>query len=91
MLFTDIVDSTSQASTLWATRAGATRNERIIGAVSNLARFRGREVKTMGDGFLATFDGPARAVRCAEAIVQTMRPLGIVDPRRSAHRGESPE
>ena len=40
-----------------------------------LARFRGREVKHTGDGFLATFDGPARAIRCASAIADTVQPL----------------
>jgi class 3 adenylate cyclase len=52
-----------------------------------IARFRGREVKSLGDGFLVTFDGPARAVRCASAIAQTMRPLGIA-VRSGLHTGE---
>ena len=52
-----------------------------------LARFRGREVHAASDGFLATFDGPARAIRCAAAVVQAMRPLGI-EVRAGLHTGE---
>jgi class 3 adenylate cyclase len=52
-----------------------------------LARFRGREVKSLGDGFLATFDGPARAIRCAAAIAETMQPLGLA-VRGGLHTGE---
>ena len=51
------------------------------------ARFRGREVKTAGDGFLATFDGPARAIRCGSAIVHGLRPLGL-EIRAGVHTGE---
>jgi class 3 adenylate cyclase len=50
-------------------------------------RFRGREVDTAGDGFFATFDGPARAVRCAAAIVDAVRSLGV-DVRAGVHTGE---
>jgi pimeloyl-ACP methyl ester carboxylesterase len=52
-----------------------------------LARFRGQEVKNLGDGFMATFDGPARAVRCAASICETVRPLGIA-VRSGLHTGE---
>jgi class 3 adenylate cyclase len=52
-----------------------------------IARFRGREVKTLGDGFLATFDGPARAVRCAKSISDAVRPLGV-EVRSGVHTGE---
>jgi class 3 adenylate cyclase len=52
-----------------------------------LARFRGREVHTAGDGFLATFDGPARAIRCSGAIIAAVRPLGI-EVRAGLHTGE---
>src|SRR5207248_9205797 len=52
-----------------------------------LARFRGKETNTTGDGFLATFDGPARAVRCAPAIVLAVRQLGI-EVRAGVHTGE---
>jgi class 3 adenylate cyclase len=52
-----------------------------------LARYRGREVDTAGDGFFATFDGPARAVRCATAIVEAVKRLGI-EVRAGCHTGE---
>jgi class 3 adenylate cyclase len=52
-----------------------------------LARFGGREVDTAGDGFLATFDGPARAIRCARAIVEAVRSLGL-QVRAGLHTGE---
>jgi class 3 adenylate cyclase len=52
-----------------------------------LARFRGREIKSLGDGFLATFDGPARAVRCATAISDLVQSLGIT-VRSGLHTGE---
>ena len=52
-----------------------------------LARYRGREVKTTGDGFLATFDGPARAVKCAQAICEAVKALGL-EVRAGCHTGE---
>jgi class 3 adenylate cyclase len=52
-----------------------------------LARFRGKEIKTLGDGFLATFDGPARGIRCAEAIRDSVRGLGL-EVRSGLHTGE---
>jgi class 3 adenylate cyclase len=52
-----------------------------------LARHRGREVKTLGDGMLATFDGPARAIRCARAMCEAVRSLGI-EVRVGLHTGE---
>jgi class 3 adenylate cyclase len=52
-----------------------------------LARYRGRELDTAGDGFFASFDGPARAVRCAEAAVEAVKPLGI-EIRAGVHTGE---
>ena len=52
-----------------------------------LARYRGTEVKTTGDGFLATFDGPARAVKCAQAVCEAVRPLGL-EVRAGCHTGE---
>jgi class 3 adenylate cyclase len=54
---------------------------------NQLARHRGREIKTMGDGFLATFDGPARAVRCARAICEAVKAVGV-DVRAGLHTGE---
>ena len=87
VLFTDIVDSTAQSAAMgdraWTEIRG--QHDQIVRA--NLGRFRGREIKTMGDGFLATFDGPARGVRCAEAIASGVRPLGI-EIRAGLHTGE---
>jgi class 3 adenylate cyclase len=60
-------------------------HDRIVRA--QIARRRGREIKTMGDGFLATFEGPARAVYCAQAIAEHVRPLGI-EVRSGLHTGE---
>ncbi len=87
VLFTDIVDSTAHAASLGDNRWRATRqaHDRIVRA--NLARFRGHEVKTIGDGFLATFDGPARGVLCAREICGSMESLGI-DVRAGLHTGE---
>ncbi len=87
VLFTDIVDSTARADELgdrsWHDLLAA-HDEVVRG---ELARFRGNEVKTLGDGFLATFDGPARAIHCALAIVEAVRPLGI-EVRAGVHTGE---
>ena len=52
-----------------------------------LGRYRGREVETAGDGFFATFDGPGRAIRCALAVVEAVRPLGL-ELRAGVHTGE---
>jgi class 3 adenylate cyclase len=87
VLFTDVVGSTDQAagmgdrrwSELLATHDGLTRAE--------LERFRGREIRITGDGFLATFDGPGRAVRCACAIRDAVRAIGI-HVRVGLHTGE---
>ena len=87
VMFTDIVDSTAHAAAMgdrdW--RAARERHDELVR--SQLARYRGREVKTMGDGFLATFDGPGRAVRCAQAIVAGVADLGI-EVRAGLHTGE---
>ena len=87
VLFTDIVGSTRRAAELgdreW--RALLDRHDQLVRR--ELARFRGREVKNLGDGVLATFDGPARAVRCASSIAQTVQPLGIT-VRSGLHTGE---
>ncbi len=87
VLFTDIVDSTATAATMgdakW--RALLEEHDRIAKAI--IARFRGTYVRGTGDGLLATFDGPARGVRCAEALVQAVKPLGI-EIRAGLHTGE---
>ena len=87
VLFTDIVGSTTRAVEL-----GDRRWRELLGAHDaavrrELERFRGREVDTAGDGFLATFDGPARAVRCALSIGGALRELGV-DVRAGIHTGE---
>jgi len=87
VLLTDIVDSTAAAAEMgdrrW--REGLAEHDRIVRGL--IARHRGREIKTMGDGFLATFDGPARAVRCAAAARTAVRLLEI-DIRAGLHTGE---
>ncbi len=87
VLFTDIVDSTAQGAAMGDRAWGEVRAQHDQIVRSNLARFRGREIKTMGDGFLATFDGPARGVRCAGAIATGGKPLGI-EIRAGQHTGE---
>jgi class 3 adenylate cyclase len=87
VLFTDIVSSTTRASRL-GDRQWRDLLDRHDGAVRRqLARFRGREVKTTGDGFLATFDGPARAVECACAIRDAAHQLDL-EVRCGVHTGE---
>jgi len=87
VLFTDIVGSTAHATRL-GDRAWRDLLERHDTAVrQELGRFRGREIHTTGDGFFATFDGPARAVRCALAIRGALRPLGL-EIRTGLHTGE---
>jgi class 3 adenylate cyclase len=87
VLFTDIVGSTEKAVEL-GDREWHELVERHHGVVrSQLARYRGREVDTAGDGFFATFDGPARAIQCACAIASSVRDLGI-DIRAGLHTGE---
>jgi class 3 adenylate cyclase len=87
VLFTDIVESTETAARIgdagW--RDLVERHHAIVRSL--LARYRGTEVDTAGDGFFVTFDGPARAIRCAQAIVRAMRPLAI-QVRAGVHTGE---
>jgi class 3 adenylate cyclase len=87
VLFTDIVGSTERAADLGDRRWRALLEGHNEAVREQLRRFRGEEVKTIGDGFLATFDGPARGVRCAQAIALTARQLGI-DVRTGLHTGE---
>jgi class 3 adenylate cyclase len=87
VLFTDIVGSTQHAARLgdreWVTLV-ARHHASIRG---ELARFQGVEVDTVGDGFLARFDGPARAIRCAVAAGRAVRELGL-EIRAGVHTGE---
>jgi class 3 adenylate cyclase len=87
VLFTDIVSSTDHAAALGdeAWRDLLERHNTVVRQV--LDTYGGREIKTMGDGFLAAFDGPARAVRCAQSIIDAVRPLGI-EVRGGVHTGE---
>ena len=87
VLFTDIVGSTKLAARLGDRRWRDLLDAHHAAVRRELARVRGREVKTAGDGFLATFDGPARAIRCAGAISATVRTLGI-EVRAGLHTGE---
>jgi pimeloyl-ACP methyl ester carboxylesterase len=87
LLFTDIVDSTTQAAALGDQRWRELRQEHDHVTRSQLARYRGREIKTMGDGFLAVFDGPARAVQCARVICESMGRRGVA-LRAGLHTGE---
>jgi class 3 adenylate cyclase len=87
VLFVDIVGSTEQAAAL-GDRRWRDRLDGYYGAVRReLERFRGRHINTAGDGVLATFDGPARAIRCACALRDGLRVLGI-ETRIGLHTGE---
>jgi class 3 adenylate cyclase/pimeloyl-ACP methyl ester carboxylesterase len=87
VLFTDIVGATSRAAEL-GDRAWRELLERHHEAVrTQLGRYRGKEVDTAGDGFFASFDGPARAITCARAIVETMPELDL-EVRAGLHTGE---
>ena len=87
VMFTDIVDSTKRAAQMgdrgW--RELLRRHDDLMRR--QLQRYRGREVKTMGDGFLATFDGPARAIECAASARDAIRQLGV-EIRAGLHTGE---
>jgi len=87
VLFTDIVDSTRRAAELGDQRWHRLLEQHHQAVRGQLGRFRGREVKTTGDGFLATFDGPARAIRAADAIRSELRELGL-ELRVGLHTGE---
>src|SRR6185437_8374064 len=87
VLFTDIVDSTRRAAEIGDRDWHALLDAHDAVVRSQLVRFRGREVNTAGDGFLAMFDGPQRAIRCAMAIRDAVQSLGIV-VRAGLHTGE---
>jgi class 3 adenylate cyclase len=87
VLFTDIVDSTRRAAEIGDRDSHALLDAHDAVVRSQLARFRGREVNTSGDGFLAMFDGPQRAIRCAMAIRDAVQALGI-EVRAGLHTGE---
>ncbi len=87
VMFTDIVDSTKMAAQIgdekW--RSLLKRHNEIVR--TQLEHFRGKEVDQIGDGFMASFDGPARAIRCATAICQAMPDIGL-QVRTGVHSGE---
>jgi class 3 adenylate cyclase len=87
VLFTDIVDSTRKAAEIGDRDWHALLDAHDAVVRAQLSRFRGREVNTSGDGFLAMFDGPQRAVRCAMAIRDAVQSLGI-EVRAGLHTGE---
>ncbi len=87
VLFTDIVGSTERASTLGdhAWRDLLDRHDTVD--TGEIGRFSGREIKSLGDGFLAAFDGPGRALRCARAVTEGAHQIGI-EVRCGLHTGE---
>ena len=87
VLFTDIVGSTERAAALGDTRWRELLEQHHRSVRRELDRFRGNEIDTAGDGFMASFDGPARAIRCARAIEDSNQALGI-DVRAGVHTGE---
>ncbi len=87
VLFTDIVNSTARAEEIGDQRWRGLLDVHHAAVRREFARYRGNEVKSLGDGFLATFDGPARAVRCACAIAEAVRALDI-QVRCGLHAGE---
>ena len=87
VLFTDVVGSTEKAAALGDRRWKELVEEHHRLVRGQLARYRGVEIDTAGDGFFATFDGPARAVRCATSIIEAVAPLGI-EVRAGVHTGE---
>jgi len=87
LLFTDIVGSTEKAASLGDQRWRDLLDQHNDLARRDLDRFKGREINTAGDGFLAVFDGPVRAVRCAHSIIAAVRPLDL-EIRAGIHTGE---
>ena len=87
VLYTDIAGSTERAAALGDEHWRRLLDAHDAAVRRQLVRFRGREVKTTGDGFLAAFDGPARAIQCALAVIADARALGI-DVRAGLHTGE---
>ena len=87
VMFTDIVDSTTRAAEIGDRRWRDLVEEHDRFVRGRLERYRGQEVKTLGDGFLATFDGPGRAIRCAADLRDGVRRLGL-ELRAGLHTGE---
>ena len=87
VLFTDIAGSTEKAASIGDRRWRELLEQHHLVVRRELDRHRGREIDTAGDGFMAAFDGPARAIRCAAAVVDGVRPLGL-EVRAGVHTGE---
>ncbi len=87
VLFTDIVGSTRLAASLGDQRWRALLDAHDEAVREQFRRFRGTEINTTGDGFMASFDGPARAIRCAKAIAEATEKLGV-QLRLGMHTGE---
>lgn len=87
VLFTDIVQSTERAVSMGDRRWHEVMDAHDAAVRDELERFRGREIRTTGDGFLACFEGPARAIRCAQAITDQARSIGL-EVRAGLHSGE---
>jgi class 3 adenylate cyclase len=87
VLFTDIVGSTERAQELGDQRWRDLLEQHNSVVRWELERFRGREIDTAGDGFFATFDGPARGIRCGKAIIESVHKMGL-DVRAGLHTGE---
>jgi class 3 adenylate cyclase len=87
VLFTDIVGSTARAASVGDQRWRSLLDAHDRAVREQLRRFAGNEIKTTGDGFVATFDGPARAIRCAREIAEATHDVGI-DVRVGLHTGE---
>jgi class 3 adenylate cyclase len=87
ILFVDIVKSTERAADLGDRRWRDLLDRYYAAVRRELARFRGREIDTAGDGVFAAFDGPARAIRCASAVTEAVGRLGI-EIRTGLHTGE---
>lgn len=87
VLFTDLVRSSDRAAAMGDRRWRDLLEQHHAAVRRELSRFEGRENDTAGDGFFATFDGPARAIRCAKAIVASVRSIGL-DVRAGVHTGE---
>jgi pimeloyl-ACP methyl ester carboxylesterase/class 3 adenylate cyclase len=87
VLFTDIVGSTEQAARLGDRRWREVLDAHDVAVRRELDRYRGQEIETTGDGFLACFDGPARGIRCAQAIVTRASEMGV-HIRAGLHTGE---
>jgi class 3 adenylate cyclase len=87
VMFTDIVGSTERAVELGDRRWRELLEQQTTAVRRELTRFRGNEIKTLGDGMMATFDGPARAIRCGLAVKDTVAAMGIA-LRVGLHTGE---